>query len=256
MDPLRNTIQSMYNHNKLCWDAIDEMGGDTSAPHNLQNLAPAIRSIPTGPGVPKSLEELKQMVNRGREIVIGTEIPDIYGGHSNPLIVAQNLNSSNNSDYSGAEGVILVRKYAEALGTKFTTIYDFLANEYLHNCSAELQALISTIDIPYYDGSTVNLMPYKWFLMSNKEIGSSLVSWKEGFTWDYWKTYSNRVVKGTDGNAQGWWLRSRYNASSVTVISASGSDYYSTPTATTYAVYPACFIAKDKKLNKTTQRKE
>lgn len=271
MEPIRNTIQSMYNHNKLCWDAIDEMGGDTSAPHNLQNLAEAILSIPTGPAVPKSLEELKQMVNRGREIVVGTEIPDVYDGHSNPLIVAQNLNPTNNSAYDGVEGVILVRKYTEAYGQQFnpststnyitSAIKSFLDNEYLNRCNETLRNIISQINIPYYNGSSMTQVASKWFLLSAYEVCNKgelgTISY-EGIMLDYWKNKtglsspdnmqtanSGRVVNDTSNKAQNWWLRTLVKTSRIAAVTSTGSINNILPNYTNYAVLPACFIAKD-----------
>lgn len=261
----------MYNHNKLCWDAIDEMGGDTSAPHNLQNLAEAILIIPTGPAVPKSLEELKQMVNRGREIVVGTEIPDTYGGQSNPLIVAQNLNSTNNSSYGGVEGVILVRKYVEPTSQVFSTsssgvnysnssIKTFLNGTYLNNCSDTLKNLISNISVPYYNGTSVTTVSDKWFLMSDYEVCSNRsnysANYPEGVMLQYWKdqtglsspslnTTSGRIAKSRAGSATAFWLRSRFDSSSVCYITFLGGGATANPTLTGTGVLPACFIGKD-----------
>lgn len=263
MDPLRNALQSMYTNTKAAYDKIDEMGGELPANKNLQNLAEAIRSIPTGPlppGVPTTLEELKEMINKGREIVTGTEIPDMYNGQSNPLIVAQNLNNTNNSAYGGAEGVILVRKHVDPTSQLFSSyadystslVKDFLDTTYLDNCSDTLKSIISEIDIPY-NNTTVKS---KFFLMSDTEVcaieGDNII---EGMMWDYWKQKTGlsspnnnnndgRIMKDRNGTAQTVWLRSRSSSTQVNIVYTTGSINRSYVNVS-YGVIPACFIGKD-----------
>lgn len=254
------------------------MGGDTSKPHNLQNLAEAIRSIPTGPlppGVPTSLAELKEMVNKGREIVVGTEIPDDYAGQSNPLIVAQNLNSSNNEAYGGAEGVILVRKYVEPTSQVFgssveystSTIKNFLDTTYLNNCSDTLKSIIADISVQYYNGSSKTMVAGKWFLMSAYEVcnrGNLGTNGYEGVMWDLWKQRtglsspdamnlynSGRIMRDRNGTARYVWLRSRYSSSNVCCVNLNG-DVGSDPSNDSIGVLPACFIGKDTVAQPTT----
>lgn len=215
-----------------------------------------------------TLEGLKTAVNNGEEIEVGVEIPDTYAGNSNPLIVAQNLNSSNNELYNGAEGVILVRKYVEPVSQAFSpsslTRYDtseikqeLLDTVYLENCSTELKNVISNISVPQaaYGGIIQNISG-KWFLMSTIEVMSTNTKNSiEGFSWDLWKTRSGRqnptteplpgrVVTDRNGTAKTWWLRTWYDNSRFYVMNSVGQPSGQLVT-TQWGVLPACFIAKD-----------
>lgn len=269
MDPLRNTLQSMRTNTKSAYDKIDEMGGELPANKNLQNLAEAIRSIPTGPAVPKSLEELKKMVNRGREIAIGTEIPDTYGGNSNPLIVAQNLNSTNNASYGGTEGVILIRRYCDPVALKFNATNDkpvyidsniqtYLNSTYWNNTSDTLKQLITPITVPYYDGTNMtSIQDQKWFLMGCYEVcgqNNYGTQANEGIMWDYWKKQTGlsspnsdandgRITRDRNGTACWTWLRSRSYSSVLSLNNVGG--VYNGSSGVDGSVLPACFIGKD-----------
>lgn len=277
MEEVRNTIQSMFANNKACWDMIDEMGGDTSMPHNLQNMAEAILSIPTGPAVPTSLAELKEMVNRGREIAIGTEIPDTYNDVSNPLIVVQNLNSSNNSVYGGANGVILQRKFITDVGQIWnstatsnnyvtSTINTFLNSVYLNRCSTGLQGMITEIEIPVVTREAGDAkVSAKWFLPSIEEIyGEPSAQYapgygREGLYFPYWKAKTGlsapsnaanagRIAKvGSSSGAAGyWWLRSYHsNLGNAWGVVIDGMLYYYGVANTNIGVAPCCFVGKD-----------
>lgn len=194
---------------------------------------------------------------------IGTEIPDTYNGNDNPLIVAQYLDSSNNSKYGGAEGVILIRKFVEPTSRQFgstsdydsSTIKSFLESTYLNNSSEDIKSLISDIDIPYYWRSTsLRNIKSKWFIMSVTEVmgGGSL----EGIAWRYWEnrtgltspsTNSNdgRIVYNRSGVAQPIWLRTYQNATTDTYqINTAGTINYTSPTSSR-GVLPACFVSKN-----------
>lgn len=264
MGPLRNTIQSMYNHTKAVYDKIDEMGGELPANKNLKNLAAAILSIPTGP----TLERLKRALDAGNaeeKYPIGTEIEDTYAGHSNPLIVAQYLNNTNNSNYGNAEGAILLRKYVEPVSQKFvdsgTVQYSvsaakaFLDSTYLENCSEELKAVISGLKVSYWSDGVLTTTG-KWFLMARDELLSSAASSAQNPGWMYWIKKAGtselanadseaRIMRDSNGTAYAIWTRDRSatNANNeVTVTTAGGIS--SLAATNTSAILPACFIAK------------
>lgn len=230
---------------------------------NLANLPGAIASIPQGPSwdpTNPTLATLKEAINAGIDIEIGLEIPDTYNGASNPLIVAQNLNNTNNTAYGGAEGVILVRKYVEPTAQVFhmssvnyttSTVRSFLNGTYLNNCSDAIKSIISDISIPYNN----TMVQSKFFLMSDREVCSNRSSVVEGEMWDYWKQktrlsspssgYNNgRIMKASNGAAQRVWLRSQYQYSYVCLVALDGSVGSDTP-GLSLGVLPACFIGKD-----------
>lgn len=205
-----------------------------------------------------TLEGLKYAIDSDIDVAIGTEIPDKWNGNDNPLIVAQLLDSSNNSSYGGAEGVILVRKYveptAQAFGTSVdystSTIRELLNSTYLENCSNSLKTMLSSITIPY-NGSTMS--GDKWFVMSAKEIGG-VSSPNEGKFWAYWQDKTDlsapsinanagRVVYDREGTARSAWLRTRYTNSTIYHMKMDGGVNYNNPSAN-HGVLPACFIAK------------
>lgn len=191
----------------------------------------------------------------------GTEIPDTYDGQSNPLIVAQYLDSSNNSSYGGAEGVILVRKYVEPTTFSSTsyiypdsTTYTYLQGTYYDKTSIALKNLISDISVPYYNGSDLQSVISKWFAMSTTEANGILGDHAEGIAWDYWKnktgltTPSNdanggRILKDTAGATSQSWLRTGPVSYGSTAIYTTG-QIYANPPQGTCSVLPACFIAK------------
>lgn len=217
---------------------------------------------------PPSLAGLKAALNRGvaaNTYPVGTEIEDEYDGQSNPLIVAQYLDESNNSAYYNSNGVILVRKYVEPVSQTFgsnvnyitSTIIGFLDTTYYNNCSEELKSTISNFGVPYYTGTQMEKVTGKWFLMSAYEVCSKGSGTYEGVMWDYWKekthlsapdnllsSNSGRIMKGRDGTNQHVWLRSRYDSSLVCYVYTTGDVTYNGP-SNSYGVIPACFIEKN-----------
>lgn len=224
---------------------------------------------------PGSVEDLKAQLKADTakdNFPIGTEIPDTYAGHSNPLIVAQYLDSSNNTKYGGVEGVILVRKYAEAVGTKWGSdanygqapILNFLQTTYLNNTSEELKSLLSPISVQYNDtitGSTTTytLSDQLWFLMSDYEVLGYVTQQRTGINWDYWKQKTglsgdgnsaarvSRIQKDVNGNDRSVWLRSKYALKQNSYINlygdiVVGNTIYNN---TSLGVLPACFISKN-----------
>lgn len=194
---------------------------------------------------------------------VGREITDTWNGKSNPLIVAQYLDSTNNSSYGGAEGVILVRKYAHdavVFGNNYdyydSTIRNYLYTTYLNGCSESLINLISPITIPYYDFMGVVYTPSKWFIPSGIEMGSTYNS-GDGIFWDYWKNRtglstannnanSGRVITDMNGANQRIWLRSvGSNTNSVCYVYLDGRINATGDPKTSIPFIPACFISKN-----------
>lgn len=231
------------------------------------------------PEVVTTVEDVKACVEAGVEVPVGTEIEDTYGGVSNPLIVMQNLNSSNNSVYGGAEGVILMRKYATDYGVQFNSsatasnyansnIYTYLQNTYLSKCSDNLKAMLSNISVPCYNTSRQMVqVTGKWFLPSAYELcseGANGAAGYEGIIWQYWKDatgFSAPMPMYTENNAykitntsntpQLAWSRSNYGTSAIVAVDGSygwlltGIGGYLTANGTGISMAPACFIGKD-----------
>lgn len=220
-------------------------------------------SGPTGDGTFADLTLALSTDNPAKYYPIGTEIPDTYNGNDNPLIVAQYLDSTNNSAYGGAEGVILVRKYVEPVSvqwssSKYDSLYansgiaSYLATTYLDNCSDEIKDLLSDITIQCYYNANKTV---KWFLMSHTEIMSSLGNGTQGIAWDLWKQRtglsspsfsqnSGRVIKNLSDTAVVWWLRS-YSSGVICTAANGASTYVEDPRNPIAGVLPACFVSKD-----------
>lgn len=194
----------------------------------------------------------------------GTEIPDTYNGQSNPLIVAQYLDETNNSAYYNSNGVVLVRKYVEPIEQTFgsnvnyitSAIIAFLDTTYYNNCSEELKSTISNFGVPYYTGTQMEKVTGKWFLMSAYEVCNKGNGPYEGVMWDYWKqktglsspdalgtANTGRIMKDRNEATQTVWLRSRYSDAYVCYVFHNG-DVNDSPRGLARGVLPACFIAK------------
>lgn len=265
-------LTKLNTYVKDAYQALQENGYYLPDQKNVKNIAATIRREfrppidPDNPTISNLLLAL-QTDNPASYYPVGTEIPDTYAGNSNPLIVAQYLNSTNNSKYGGAEGVILVRKYVEPTSQQFgsnsayasSAIKTFLDGTYLNNCSADLKAAISEINIPYYNGSNMTQVKSKWFLMSAYEVcnqGYNGIAGYEGVMWDYWKQKTGlsspdtinannapRIMTERNGIALRVWLRSYYSSSRGCSVDTQGAVNYG---AVNYGcgVCPACFLAK------------
>lgn len=269
-------VQDSEQFVRNAWNAVDEMGGDIPPNKNLANLPEGIASIPTGPAVPKSLEQLKEMINRGREIAVGSEISDTWNGSSNPLIVAQKLDSSNNASYGGAIGYILVRKYVDPNNKQIiaspvtyeqSDVPNYLNNAYFNSCSNELKKILSSITISIVDKnwSINNLSDQKFFLMSVtelygvEELTSVTTNNKTvGIPFEYWKSKTGlsspsssanqgRIVYTSTNTVARTWTRSNtgWGSSTFKYLGADGGIYDTQPNASTNGFLPACFIGKD-----------
>lgn len=221
-----------------------------------------------------SLASLKEALDGGYADIaypVGMEIEDTYDGHSNPLIVAQYLDESNNSRYGGAEGVICIRKYANPLSQQFNTstsatnydgslIQNFLNTTYLEKCSDNIRNTVSKLIIPWNNGTEIVGVESKFFLMSKTEIkGTTTTSDTsigfEGIGWQYWiektglfsgsnNANSGRIVRDISNNAQAWWTRSK-DGSNIWHVIGTGEIKNTSGASNTIAVVPACFISKD-----------
>ena len=211
------------------------------------------------PAAPTSLTELKQALDAGKEIAIGTEIPDEWNGESSPLIVVQNLNSANSSSYGGAEGVILQRKNLSSTAVVFnspasgyyggSTIESYLQNDYYALCSDELRSVVSSFQVPWFTGGAISYATNTFFLPSGIEVGFTRNA-GEGIFWDYWKGRTG-LEYGNDGTnpgrvlGQNVWLRSKGNyESDAGMVNTTGSISPSISTINAEYILPACFIAK------------
>lgn len=255
---------------------VDFTSQDITTAWNILPMCFVAKSTSPSPTEPGSLSDLKRRLQNGtaeRLFPVGTEIPDTWNGQSNPLIVAQYLDSSNNSSYGGAEGVMLVRKYIDPAGQKFnneaydiyydgSVILDYLNSTYLNNCSDAVKAIISEVAVPYYDNSSMTSVLGKWHLMSAYEVcnqGNSGTKGYEGIMWDLWQQRTElsspngpydstpgRAATDRDGNALAWWLRSRFTSyGGARVNATSGSLANTTADNNDIGVLPVCFVAKD-----------
>lgn len=221
-----------------------------------------IDQIGESPVAPNDLPAFKKALTDGtarEKYPVGTLLEDTYNGVSNPMIVGQYLDSTNNSKYYGAVGAILIRKYVEPSAMQYgtTTAYNtsglrsFLGSDYLDNCSNEMKAVISDIDIV----AGITRLTDKWFAMSDTELYSNRSSTSEGIAFDYWKkatglsspsyaANSGRIVTDRNGVAYVAWTRSLYSTREVCGIDFNGMIGYNAPSQA-YGVLPACFISSE-----------
>lgn len=180
---------------------------------------------------------------------------------NNPLVVAQYLDETNNSSYGGAKGVILTRKYVDPLppfvfgsSIKYNVSYlrTYLETDYWNNCSEEAKTIISSIPLPWWNGSSMETIDSNFFAMGVMEVCA--VSSSEGIMWDLWKektgftapnqaANNGRIPKSSSGAAQYVWLRSDTNENYVWIIAYDGSVTNVLPSNTAVGVMPACFIS-------------
>lgn len=204
----------------------------------------------------KTLAELKAAIDTGNlsDFPIGMEIEDQYDGESNPLVIAQILDETNNEAYGGAEGVILMRKYLQPDSKVYgpngkyneSTIAPYLNDEYLSACSTELQSVVSDITIQYgdYQATPLGTMTTKVFLPSYDEIVATINGKGSGSLWDYWKFSGGsnvvHIAYAIDGAAKTWWTRSRTSQYQVRGFDRNGSII--SPTTTSAAGVRASFF--------------
>lgn len=263
---IKDTINSMYDNLRAAYAKVEEKGGEIPTDKNLYNLTAAILSIETDPTIP-TLRNLKQALMEGTAqeyFPVGTEFPDTYDGNENPLIVLDYLDSSNNQQYGGAEGAVLVRKFVEPTSQKFgsSNVYsqsdmkEFLDGTYLPNCSKELKRYISPITVPLYNGEWMGYVYFNnWFLMSDYEVCSNNSEYRdypEGIMFQYWKdktglttpdqkANNGRLIYTRDGKTAMAYLRTKTVSNAVCYM-ANGAVFNTLPSMA-LGVLPACFIS-------------
>lgn len=212
-----------------------------------------------------AISDFKKALNDGNAestYPVGTEIPDTYNGKSNPLIVAQYLNSRNNTRYDNKEGALLIRKYVDPVSQVFDSdantdgdyidsqIRTFLNDTYYNNCSEDLKKNIVPLIIEY-DNSTV--WQNYWFLMSVTELNNTSVT-PEGIPLAYWKEKlaagENRSMTDANGTPTPFWLRTKFVAAgsdqkNAYTISSTGLYTPHLVDTPNIGVLPACFVMKE-----------
>lgn len=265
MATIAEELTELISNKELIRQAIISKGVDVPESELIDTYAgyidQIITSSPWDPASP-TLEGLKYAIDNDIEIPVGTEIPDTYDAQNNPLIVAQKLDSSNNSSYGGAVGTILIRKYATSVthvwgqDANYSTseIHSYLNSGYVNNCSNSLRTLVSQINVPYFDGTAVKSLVATFFLMSCTELLAPDSPSSLGIPFDYWKlktnittpTYaanSGRIVANSSGVGEICWLRSYADSRNIRTLVQSGAISGTSPTVA-YSILPACFIAK------------
>lgn len=211
-----------------------------------------------------TLTELKAAVADGTakdRFPIGTIIADTFGESSEaPLIVGHYLDETNNTNYGGAEGVFVFRRYCEPLKQTFgdkptydtSDIRTYLQNDYLNACSDSLKSVISDITLQWggYNAKPTGTVTDKVFLMSIRELGYTPTdTTSAGELWDFWNIMgiqpTERIAYDNTGTtAQPWWTRSKADSTQVRIVRESGSAGSLVPTRQ-FAVRPAFFISKE-----------
>lgn len=220
-----------------------------------------------------TLAEFSEAVKAGNlsKFPIGTEIPDTYGNEEAPLIVAEYLDSSNNTAYGGAEGGILMRKYVAAGTTQWdtstsnsynlSTVYDYINGSYYEGCSDELKTIVSDITVPYNDVSTKTIeeVSGKVFIPSTDEISLPSATTTVGIRFTYWSAAlatststnsPNRIGYNVTGDKKAWWTRTAGNtgtsdAGKAYLVTTSGTTQYNSKTLATPTVRPFFFVSKN-----------
>lgn len=207
-----------------------------------------------------TVSKLKETLNKGiAELYfpVGTEISDTYNDTNSPLIVGTY------QTIDGKLAVGLVRKYATSSTQTYgndanyrtSQVFEFLNNEYLGKCSEELRGAISTSQVPWYDGSSMQQVPGKWHLLSGIEVYGTDNS-GEGEPWIYFKNRSTlaqpgngadsgRAVTRDSGATTNYYLRTRTSNTSVESVASTGAITSITVPSQTRSLLPICYIIQD-----------
>lgn len=274
---ITTTLGKAYDHVRAAYTKLEDMGATMPAQKNLQNLAITIRSLPTGPQGPSAdnplLEDLKEVLasdDPASIYPVGIEIPDTWNGEDNPLIVAQYLNSSNNTLYNGAEGVILIRKYIAPTDIQWKTASEganpqypyanlakYLNGEYLNKCSDTLKSIISPIAYTYGHTDVTAVTTYiatqTFVAPSMTEVGAA--NNYGGIFFDYFKQAMNtttiiasanmgRAFQKLDKTYGVYWLRTNGGQYYAYTIGPTGAVSSMTTSENKNGVLPWCFVAK------------
>lgn len=261
----QDELQRLVEAKASMRQSIINKGVEVPDDAKIEEYADYIRQIEGGgswdPSNP-DLDALIAAIRSGQDIPVGSEAPDKWDDGDAPVIVAQKLDSTNNQNYGGADGYILIRKYAAPLapftfGTSVnyetSAIRTYLETTYLDKCSSSIKSALSKIKIPYYNGSSMLQIESGFFLMGIGEVCGDYTS--EGIIWDYWKNVTGlaapgrganqgRIPRSSTGAVQYVWLRSRLGDSYVGGIAYDGSIIQVVPSNTAVGIFPAFFIAK------------
>lgn len=276
-EQIKSTITSSYEHVKEAYDVLEELGADMPENKNIENLAATIDSLDAGsswdPENP-TLDGLKDALDKGEDVAIGTEIPDEYNGVNNPLVVVKQgiIDGSDGKQYNG---VYLQRKFVTNVGELWhnsggnstyngSKIFTFLNTTYQENCSSDIQDIISEVRVPVNTNTGVSYVNVKWFLPSVEEVYGDPTDirgpgvGKEGNYFPYWKdnmevasptnaANAGRVAKDTSesGEAAAWWLRTTQDSLSNVAFGVWSTGAISTFTKYSrydLGVLPVCVI--------------
>lgn len=217
---------------------------------------------PTLTGLKKALND----GDAGTLYPIGTEIPDTYNNHANPLIVAQ-YQDILLPDSTTKPGVYLVRKYAynsmgyisAFIGNLTTpTLAQNLEADWLIHASEEAINNIAESTYKYWASSTVtNNVICHQFLLDGAQVlaGSHSTSlyppmdyWKEktGLSLDSPTSNDGRIVYADDAAASkvGWMLSGTVNSSRSLISTVGALTNPTTITAQAF-ILAVCAIVKD-----------
>lgn len=194
---------------------------------------------------PMTISGLHEALNNGVAesfFPTGTELPDNHNGKDSPLVVGHYDKTDNELR------VWLARKNVEMETETFgpsidyanSTILAFLNGDYLNDCSDELKSVIAEVEVPWYDGSSIQQVGGKWHLPSGINVMMTKNS-GEGEPWEYWKNKTgltvpsdssnpNRIGQDSSGVSQSYWLRSQYSSTTVGYVGDNGGLYSGTPT--------------------------
>lgn len=208
-----------------------------------------------------TISEFKTALDAGdvSNFPIGTKLPDTANGESNPLIVAQYLDGTQEA-YGGAKGAVVVRQFAESTpiawdtngGTDYSTssIRTHLNGDYLSACTEELQNIIEPMTIPYGNIDTTTIqgtVDDKVFLLDNGEcINKGNTNPHLGMNFEYFQllgtSSESRVSHISNGTAVDSWLRNKIDSQKAAYIPSNLGVTSTQRTSSNLYYRPAFFI--------------
>lgn len=215
------------------------------------------------PSVPTSLAELKQMVNEGKEIAIGTEIEDTYNGGTSFKWRVLHQGYATLPNNNRVEGVYIMPSFVENVSARAGSS-DYSQSNTATNLSAWFEkfndttkSLITEINVPCYtQSSQKNVNAKIWALSATELYGSNAYSngFDDGFAFDYFKkeiganptnnAAPSRVLQVLWGGANAWRTRSNTGDSSTYYVTYQGT-ISSVSISTSTLLAGACFISAD-----------
>lgn len=182
------------------------------------------------PLIPTSLAELKQSLNAGKDIPVGTEIPDKFNGVDSPWIVGTNTTVTL-VDGTQKRAVGLFRKYVYAANTgaarvqgsfiyNTTPLYTYFKNTYYNMCSDEAKAMMANVKIYQYNNISNDTCDAIVFPLSIEQCGAinTFGQYNKPIAdtkWEYFNDHTaGAKISDSDVNYAEYWLRN-----------ATGGDY-------------------------------